>query len=138
MTPSQIDHVKNSFAAVRPISDRAGMLFYERLFALDPSLRPLFKGDIETQSRQLMQMIAVAVDSLDRLEIIVPAVQALGVRHARYGVIDAHYDTMADALLWTLAHGLGPAYTEEIAEAWVAAYTVLADTMKSAARAGAS
>jgi hemoglobin-like flavoprotein len=124
MTSSQIAHVKTSFAAVLPIADHAGMLFYERLFALDPSLRLLFKGDMETQSRQLMQMIAVAVDSLDRLDTIVPTVQALGVRHARYGVIDAHYETVAEALLWTLAQGLGPAFTEEVAEAWGAAYTV--------------
>src|SRR5882762_3043726 len=126
MTPAQIDNVKASFAAVLPIADQAGMLFYDRLFTLDPSLRPLFKGDIETQSKKLMQMITVAVNSLDRLEDIVPAVQALGARHASYGVVDAHYATVAEALLWTLAQGLGPAYTPEIAEAWVAAYTVLA------------
>jgi len=137
MTPAQIDRVKTSFAAVAPIADRAGMLFYERLFALDPSLRPLFKGDIATQSKKLMQMIAIAVNNLERLDAIVPAVQALGARHAGYGVVDDHYATVADALLWTLEQGLGPAYTAETADAWVAAYTVLAETMKAAARGAA-
>jgi len=135
MTPTQIDAVKTSFAAVAPIADKAGLLFYERLFTLDPALKPLFKGDIGEQSRKLMQMITVAVNGLDKLDTIVPAVQALGARHARYGVADAHYDTVASALLWTLARGLGPAFTQEVAAAWVAAYTLLADTMKAAAKA---
>lgn len=137
MTPDQIDNVRASFAAVLPIADQAGMLFYQRLFTLDPSLRALFKGDIEGQSKKLMQMIAVAVNNLDRLEEIVPAVQALGARHAGYGVVDAHYATVAEALLWTLEQGLGEAYTPEIAESWVAAYTILAETMKAAALSAA-
>ena len=137
MTPEQIELVKSSFRAVVPIADRAGIMFYDRLFALDPSLRPLFKGDIAEQSRTLMRMIATAVNGLDRLDTIVPAVQALGMRHAGYGVSDAHYGTVAEALLWTLEQGLGDGFTPEVSEAWVAAYTVLATTMQEAAR-GAS
>ena len=138
MTPAQINAVKTSFAAVVPIADQAGMLFYERLFTLDPSLRPLFKGNIEVQSKTLMQMIATAVNGLDQLETIVPAVRALGVRHADYGVIETHYQTVAEALLWTLQQGLGSAFTLEVSEAWGAAYTVLAETMKTAAREAAT
>jgi hemoglobin-like flavoprotein len=138
MTPAQIDAVKTSFARVLPIADQAGMLFYDRLFTLDPSLRPLFKGDIAAQSKKLMQIIAVAVGSLDRLETIVPAVQALGARHKEYGVAEAHYDTVAAALFWTLEQGLGPDFTPEVATSWGAAYAVLSDTMKTAARKAAA
>ena len=134
MTPEQIRLVKSSFASVLPIADRTGVQFYDRLFALDPALRPLFKGDITEQSRMLMRMLATVVNGLDRLETIVPAVQALGVRHAGYGVVDAHYQTVGDALLWTLRQGLGDSFTPEVAGAWSAAYGVLAGTMQSAAR----
>lgn len=75
-----------------------------------------------------------AVNGLDRPEAILPAVQALGARHAGYGVVDAHYATVAEALLWTLKQGLGSAFTTDVAEAWVAAYTLLANSMKSASR----
>jgi len=34
MGPEQIKLVQSSFAAVLPIADEAGKLFYERLFAL--------------------------------------------------------------------------------------------------------
>src|SRR5215831_13682600 len=121
-----------------PIADEAGKLFYERLFALDPALRPLFKGDMTEQSRTLMRMIAVAVNGLDRLDTIAPALKALGVRHAGYGVRDGHYATVGDALLWTLERGLGESFTPDVAEAWSAAYGLLAQTMQSAARDAAT
>jgi hemoglobin-like flavoprotein len=138
VTPAQIAIVKTSFASVLPISDKAGMLFYDRLFTVDPSLRPLFKGDIAAQSKTLMRMIATAVNGLDRLETIVPAVQALGIRHAGYGVAEANYQTVGESLLWTLQQGLGPAFTPEVSEAWQAAYAVLSETMKTAAREAAA
>jgi hemoglobin-like flavoprotein len=133
MTPEQIQLVRTSFAAVAPIAEQAGLMFYNRLFTIDPSLRPLFKDDITEQSRTLMRMIAVAVGGIDNLDTIVPAVRALGVRHAGYGVTPAHYDTVATALLWTLDQGLGDSFTPEVEAAWVAAYTLLATTMQQAA-----
>jgi hemoglobin-like flavoprotein len=137
MTPEQIQLVQTSFAAVAPIAEQAGIMFYDRLFTIDPALRPLFKGDVAEQSRVLMKMIAVAVGGLDKLDTIVPAVQALGARHAGYGVTPTHYDTVATALLWTLGQGLGDAFTPEVEAAWVAAYTLLATTMQQAAAAAA-
>ena len=56
-----------------------------------------------------MQMIATAVNALDKLETIVPAVQALGTRNVDYGVVDQHYETVAEALLWTHSKGSGGA-----------------------------
>jgi hemoglobin-like flavoprotein len=133
MNPEQIMLVQASFVLVMPIADTAAALFYQRLFELDPSLRPMFRGDIQEQGRKLMTMLKLAVNGLTRLDQLVPAVQALGQRHARYGVRDEHYDTVAAALLWTLRQGLGIAFTPEVEQAWVAAYTLLAGTMKAAA-----
>ena len=133
MTPEQIALIQSSFAQVLPIADAAGTLFYGRLFELDPSLKLLFTGDIQEQARKLMTMLKVVVNGLHRIDQLVPAVQELGRRHARYGVTDAHYDTVAAALLWTLGLGLGEAFTPEVAAAWAAAYALLAETMKAAA-----
>ena len=133
MTPEQIALVRASFAQVLPIADAAAALFYDRLFALDPSLRPLFRGDLAAQGRALMGLLRVAVHGLDRLDQLVPAVQALGRRHAGYGVKDEHYATVASALLWTLEQGLGAAFTPATRAAWAAAYTLLATVMQEAA-----
>jgi hemoglobin-like flavoprotein len=134
MTPEQIKLVQESFAKVAPIAPQAAALFYGRLFEIAPEVKPLFKGDIEEQGRKLMQVIATAVGALDRLGDIVPTVQDLGRRHVAYGVTDAHYDAVAEALLWTLGKGLGDAFTPAVEEAWTITYTVLADTMKAAAK----
>jgi hemoglobin-like flavoprotein len=110
-------------------------MFYDRLFVLDPSTRPLFKGDMKRQGALLMAMIATAVNGLNRLDEIVPAVQDLGRRHATYGVRNEHYATVGTALLWTLEQGLGAKWTPEVQEAWIACYTLLANTMQEAAGA---
>jgi len=134
LTAVQKSLVQNSFASIATIADDAAVLFYQRLFELDPSLRPMFRGNMAEQRKKLMQMITAAVKGLDRLEQLVPVVQDLGRRHAGYGVADSHYDTVGAALLWTLEAGLGRAFTPEVKEAWTAVYGLLATTMKNAAR----
>lgn len=133
MTNEQIQLVTASFEKIAPQADEAAALFYGRLFELDPSLRRLFKGDLREQGKKLMQMIGLAVKGLSRIDDLVPAIQALGARHAGYGVRDSHYETVGSALLWTLGKGLGPSFNYETRNAWAEAYALLAQTMKNAA-----
>ena len=102
MTPENQSLVRDSFAKIEPITPQAAAIFYDRLFVLDPSLRPLFKSDMNEQGRMLMAMIGTVVANLGNLETIIPAVQDLGRRHATYGVQPRHYETVGAALLWTL------------------------------------
>jgi hemoglobin-like flavoprotein len=133
MTPENIAHVRVTWALVVPIADTAASIFYERLFTLDPSLRPLFaNSEPAAQRRKLVQALAMAVASLDRLDELVPTLEALGSRHAGYGVHDAHYETVGRALIDTLEQGLGGAWTSETAAAWMEAYGIVADTMRRA------
>jgi hemoglobin-like flavoprotein len=134
LTVRQKELVQGTFASIATIADDAAVLFYQRLFELDPSLRPMFRGDMSEQRKKLMQMITAAVKGLDRLEQLVPVAQDLGRRHAGYGVRDSHYETVGAALLWTLEAGLGKAFTPEVKEAWTAVYGLLSTTMKDAAR----
>jgi hemoglobin-like flavoprotein len=133
MTPRQKDLVQQTFAKVVPIAPMAATLFYDRLFTLDPSLRRLFKDDLEEQKQKLMQMLAVAVRGLDDPGTLTPAVRALGARHLGYGVEAGHYATVGEALLWTLGQGLGEAFTGEVREAWATVYGLLAGLMQQGA-----
>jgi hemoglobin-like flavoprotein len=134
LTLAQKTLVQDSFATIAPIADDAAVLFYQRLFELDPSLEPMFRGNMAEQRKKLMQMLTAAVKGLDRLDQLVPVVENLGRRHAGYGVTHAHYDTVGSALLWTLEMGLGRAFTAEVKDAWATVYGLLATTMKEAAR----
>lgn len=126
--------VKESWSLIEPIAPRAAELFYRELFALDPSLKPLFRHDLVVQGDKLMKMVGLAVKLLDQPQLLLPALQTLGRRHADYGVRDEHYDTAGTALLATLQQGLGVAFTPEVREAWIDVYGVIARTMKAAAR----
>jgi len=136
MTPRQVELIRTSWTAVEPIADVAATLFYDRLFEGDPAIRRMFRStDMAAQKKNLMQTLTVVVKSLDRLEQLVPAVQALGRRHGGYGVRPEHYDRVGEALLWTLGQGLGNAFTPELRDAWAEAYSTLATVMIDAAEA---
>ena len=137
MDTTQIALVQSTFAMVAPIADQAAVIFYDRLFELDPALRDLFAADMTEQRRKLMQMLSMVVNGLKRFEAMRPAVEDLGRRHVDYRISAGDYDTVGAALLWTLEQGLGEAFTPEAREAWTAAYTALAATMQGgAARVG--
>jgi hemoglobin-like flavoprotein len=130
MTPMQVKLVQESWKHVLPIKDEAAQMFYGRLFELDPGLQVLFKGEMSEQRRKLMAMIGVAVNSLDRVDKLLPVLQELGRKHGDYGVEPKHYDTVGTALLWTLEKGLGPQFTTDVRAAWTETYGVLAATMQ--------
>jgi methyl-accepting chemotaxis protein len=133
LTEEQIRLVQTTFAMIEPIADDAAVMFYDRLFELDPSLKPLFSEDLTTQRKALMSTLKVAVKGLSDLDSIVPAVQQLGQRHAGYGVKDEDYNSVAQALLWTLEQGLGGEFTEDVKSAWTEVYMLLAGVMIDAA-----
>lgn len=127
--------VQESWMQVEPIADTAATLFYDKLFELDPALRPLFPStDLREQKKKLMQTLTVAVRGLYRLDELTPALEALGRRHAGYHVKDEHYATVGQALLWTLEQGLGPSFTAEVRDAWVETYEMVASVMQRAGR----
>lgn len=133
MTPQQIAMIQATWTRVIPVADRAAELFYDRLFELEPSVRPLFKGDKGEQGRKLIRTIGVVVNSLSRLDEILPAVEALGRRHVAYGVEARHYEIVGTALIWTLEQTLGDAFTPATRDAWNVTYSALANIMKMAA-----
>jgi hemoglobin-like flavoprotein len=134
MTPKQMADVRRTWAMVAPIADDAAVMFYDRLFTIDPPTRALFRRtDMAAQRATLMGTLALVVKGLDELGRLVPAVEGLGRRHAGYGVMAEHYVSVGAALLWTLEQGLGAEFTADVREAWTTAYLILADVMQAAA-----
>ncbi|MES3020688.1 MAG: globin family protein [Pseudomonadota bacterium] len=133
LNPSTITLVQQSWTSVAAIAPTAAALFYQNLFAADPTLKHLFRGDMTEQGNKLMTMIGVAVGKLGELDKLVPVLQGLGKRHGAYGVKDAHYMTVGGAFVQTLEQGLGAAFTDEVKEAWTTVYGVMASVMMDAA-----
>src|ERR1700704_2029198 len=133
MNPTQIKLVQESFSKVAPISEAAAVIFYDRLFEIAPAVKAMFPADMTEQRKKLMMMLASVVNGLGNLETILPAASALAKRHVGYGAKPEHYSVVGGALLWTLEKGLGEAWTNELADAWGAAYSTLSGYMISEA-----
>lgn len=132
MNQNTVNLVQTTWAKVAAIAPQAAELFYNNLFAADPSLKALFKGDMTEQGKKLMQMIGAAVGKLNDLDSLVPILQNLAKRHDGYGVKEAHYATVGGALLKTLEQGLGDDFTPEVKDAWASVYGVMAEVMIAA------
>jgi hemoglobin-like flavoprotein len=138
MTPEHKRLVRETWALAAPTADPAVAMFYNRLFEIDPSTRQLFHAtDMPDQRRKIIEAMTLAVNGLDDLNALVPVLEDLGRRHARYGVTEAQYDSVGAALLWTLQQGLGSAWTPPVAAAWTAVFGTLSETMRAAARKAA-
>jgi nitric oxide dioxygenase len=133
MNERHVQLVQQSFARASRIGPHVAATFYAELLTIDPSIRPMFKGDMIVQGEKLMNMLNTVVDGLRAPEIILPAARALAVKHLDYGVEARHYALVGTALMRTLKHELGADFTQETREAWTAAYQFLADAMIDAA-----
>lgn len=133
MDPRQVALVQQSFEKAAKLGEAVAEIFYAELFAIDPSLRKMFRSDMKQQGRKLLTTLAFVVRGLDRPDQIVPAAQQLAVKHLDYGVTAGHYTLVGNALLRTLRKGLGDEFTPEVRTAWIAAYQLLANVMRDAA-----
>jgi hemoglobin-like flavoprotein len=125
-----VELLESSFLQLRDRSPEFTILFYSELFAAHPELEPLFaKTAMEKQGRQLFKSLVMVVDHLRRTDLLTPALQGLGSRHVKYGVLPEHYPMVGGALLKAMAIVLGDAWTPEVQQAWIDAYKVIAQLM---------
>lgn len=133
LTEEQKKLVRDSFMRVERIPEVVGLIFYKRLFELDPNLRPLFHHDIQEQSKKLMATLKMVVDGLEHSQELVSSIRSLGRRHVQYGVIERHYDTVGEALLWALENAPSADFSAQTRSAWRTIYDWMAAIMKEAA-----
>ena len=133
MTPQQIHTIRKSFAELSRHDQVAGLVFYRRLFELDPALRPLFQDDIEVQSKKLIDMLGILIAMLEQPLGLEMELRAMGARHSGYGVKDAHYAVVGQALIDMLSETLDGKFTPEIRSAWTALYAAVESLMKEGA-----
>ncbi|MCU0481231.1 MAG: globin domain-containing protein [Anaerolineae bacterium] len=124
--PNQIVIVQNTYLTFASNAHRAGKLFYDRLFEIDPTLKPLFKGDMDAQAVKLMQMVGTAVSALRKPNLLNDAVSELGRRHVGYGVKAEHYQVVGEALLYAIKTQLKDGFTADVEAAWRTVYSELA------------
>jgi hemoglobin-like flavoprotein len=138
MDAQQVALVQQSFDKVAGLGAQVADIFYKELFAIDPSLRSMFNGNMQEQKKKLLTTLALVVGSLHTPAKILKPAQNLAIKHLDYGVQAEHYTLVGNALLRTLRKGLGADYTPEVDDAWVEAIRTLAGIMKGAAYGNAA
>jgi len=130
--------LKENFAVVAGNGpDEVAMYFYSYLFLRYPETRDMFPPTMVKQRDRLVGALVRVVTNVDKVDQLVPYLQDLGRDHRKFGALSGHYPAVGEALLTTLRHFSGPAWTDKLAADWVKAYGIVAGTMSGAAERAA-
>ena len=125
-----LEALETSFDLVAPRGDELMDIFYARLFAAAPAVKPLFAGtDLARQKSMLLAALVLLRKSLRDLDAIVPKLRELGARHVGYGAQPAHYPVVGQVLIASMAAVAAEAWRPEHERAWATAFDVVAGAM---------
>lgn len=125
-----IELLEESFQRVKLHADEFAASFYENLFTAYPEVKPLFaKIDMATQQKKLLNALVLVVENLRNPEVLGQVLNTLGARHIGYGAIPKYYPAVGEALLTTFAQYLQEDWTSEVKQAWLDAFSAIADEM---------
>ena len=131
-----VTSLETSFDLVAPRGDELTSVFYARLFAAAPAVRPLFAGtDMARQQQVLLGALVLLRKSLRNLDAVVPKLRELGARHVEYGAEPEHYVVVGEVLIASMAEIAGDAWRVEYEQAWATSYGVVATAMLDGAAA---
>ncbi|MFC4604937.1 FAD-binding oxidoreductase [Rhodococcus kronopolitis] len=137
MDSTTVSLVQTTFKIVTSAEDGPAQLtrdIFANLFAASPETRELFPASMDVSRQRLLQAIGYVVDKLDTPRRILPFLEQLGRDHRKYGVKDAHYTAVGNAVLDALQSFTGnQIWTVEVDEAWRQTIALISATMMGAA-----
>ena len=128
-----VGRLRATYERVRAEDMRLATIFYDKLFAAAPQLRPMFKGDIGLQSKKLIHALDAVVLNFEKPTENAAMLAALGQRHAQYGARPEHYDLVINLLIETMETLLGPDVNPTALDEWRMALRLVSNQMIAAA-----
>jgi nitric oxide dioxygenase len=132
LTPGQVSIIKATVPAVRDHGQDVTALFYKNLFSDRPEMHNVFNQTHQENGRQAQALAAslfAYASNIDDLGALTPAVEKICQKHASLFIQPAQYTVVGEGLLRAMGDVLGDAFTEEVQDAWLAAYWQLANIM---------
>lgn len=124
--------VKKTVPVLREHGETLTRHFYRRMFEHNPELKHLFNLGHQ-QSGQQQQALALAIlayaEHIDDPSVLLPVLQRIAHKHASLGIRPEHYPIVGGHLLASIREVLGAAATDDLIDAWAAAYGQLADLL---------
>ena len=133
MTPEQIQMVRLTLAQATADQYALGREFYRRLLIIAPDLRARFQGDIDTESSKLRDALKLAFAALTDMPFLVATLEALARRDVARDLPEHHCRAIAQSLLWAIERRIGPAFTSQACDAWIAFLAVVVSILRPVA-----
>ncbi|KAI8625071.1 globin-like protein [Xylariaceae sp. FL1651] len=130
LTPPQIAIVKATAPVLKENGVTITSLFYKNMLAAHPELHNVFNEANQVggaQPRALAGAVFAYAAHVDDLAKLGTLVERIAHKHVSLDIQPDQYPIVGKFLLEAVATVLGDACTPEIAEAWTAAYALLAD-----------
>jgi len=147
-----VSQVQQSWDLIQHLgTEIVGELLYRHLFTLDTEALELFPLEVRARYRESSDLgagslagetaalrnlftkyvnaVGCTVAGMHDLTKLVPMLTELGARHFSYGVSEAHFRVMGQALDLTLKEMLGEAYSPEVQSAWKMVYGFMSSIM---------
>lgn len=130
LTKKQIEIIKQTVHDLERHGTEITGVFYKNMLGEHPELLNVFNKTNQTQGRQktaLATTILAAAKNIENLEALLPQIKQIGHKHRALNIRPAHYPIVGNHLLRAIKEVLGEAATDDIIDAWGAAYQVIAD-----------
>ncbi len=133
LTAAQRDLVKATIPLLETGGETLTRHFYGIMLGEHAEVRALFNQAHQAsgnQARALANAVLMYAKHIDRLEALGPLVGQIVAKHVALQVLPEHYPIVGSCLLRAIREVLGPdVATDEIIDAWAAAYQMLADLL---------
>ncbi|QOP42614.1 hypothetical protein FJR45_01030 [Sulfurimonas sediminis] len=129
LSQETVTAVKKTIPLVGKNAEKITTRMYEILFSKYPETKPLFANAQSDQHKKLAGAIAAFAANIDNLDALSAAVEKMANTHVQTKVKPEHYPMVADALITAMGDVLGDDFTDEYKQAWVEAYTFLANIL---------
>ncbi|MGN6660439.1 MAG: NO-inducible flavohemoprotein [Achromobacter mucicolens] len=106
--------------------------FYARMFQHNPELKHVFNQAHQAggaQQHALAGAVTAYAEHIDDPSVLMPVVTRIVHKHVSLGIRPEHYAIVGKHLLASIREVLGEAATDELVDAWAAAYGQLADLL---------
>ncbi|MDP3301915.1 MAG: globin domain-containing protein [Sulfuricurvum sp.] len=129
LSQETITAIKETIPLVNKEAENVTTRMYEILFSKYPETKSMFDNAASDQHKKLAGAIAAFAGNIDNLGVLSAAVEKMAQTHVKTQVKPIHYPMVADALITAMGDVLGEAFTDARKNAWVEAYTFLANIL---------
>ncbi|WP_110686604.1 NO-inducible flavohemoprotein [Salinicola aestuarinus] len=129
LSPAQIAIVKQTVPVLKAHGETLTRHFYARMFEHNPEVKRYFNPANQrsgAQQRALAGAIVAYAEHIENPSVLADAVELIAQKHASLTIRPEHYPIVGDNLLASIREVLGEAATDDIIDAWAAAYGELA------------